>query len=138
MIFAVLTLSAAIKWIPGEIAFVRYFDIVNPMPGITPGNRLKAEKELLEYRSQSPFAWRLIGDAYLHLDGNVFAAEAAYIKAVELGGEKASIYNSLAETAIKKGDFAKSAEYTKKAFELFPTHPKYREKIKKLQPDIQL
>ena len=122
---AAATLVAALRWIPGEIAFARFSDAVHPLPGAIATDPQTAEREALARRGRSYAVWELVGERRLGY-GDPAGAETAFFNAQKWGGERASLQWKLAAAAEMMNRPEEAARYRRRARELFPTNPIYR------------
>jgi len=124
-LFAAATLAAALRWIPGELAFARFSDAVRPLPGAVPTDPLAAERKALALRGGSRAVWELVGERRF-AGGDPLGARSAFLAARERGGDRAALEWKLAGCAEAVGDRAAAEEHRRRARELFPTNPIYR------------
>lgn len=124
-LFAGATLVAALRWIPGEIAFARFSDAVRPLPGAIVTDPAIAERDALARRGRSCVVWELVGDRRLGY-GDAAGAETAFFNAQKWGGERAALQWKLAAAAEMRNRPAEAALHRQRARELFPTNPIYR------------
>ena len=124
-LFAGATLVAALRWIPGEIAFSRFSDAVHPLPGAIATDPQTAEREALARRGRSCAVWELVGERRLGY-GDPAGAQTAFLAAQKWGGDRASLRWKLAAAAEMMHRQKEAALHRKRARELFPTNPIYR------------
>ena len=77
-------------------------------------------------RPQHPFAFNLAG-AFYFARGNYDKAEKYYLQAHSLDARRPGVLRKLADLSDMRGDSVQAVKLRKRARELFPSNPEYRE-----------
>lgn len=129
LMMAVGSLWGSWRWVQGEVAFARFYDLL--MPGsaeeasrVTPAAIERAYRRVTAYRPGLAAARELAGD-YEMARGDLVAAEARYQEARRINPRRPAVYRRMAMLEVRRGNREAAREYIGKAHELFPRNPAY-------------
>ena len=127
VLLGVFSLYRNQRYLEGDAAFTRFFDLLHTPQGGIPDEPaiIRAWQKLEKLRKDHPFACNMLGD-YFMAKGDVFRAEQLYKESLKRDPYRPAVYMRLADIELKRFEFDKAEELRKKAHSLFPTHPKYK------------
>lgn len=134
LIIAGIILSAAAGWssyyyLAGDRALARLQDKLHPptretVARLAPFTVEQLSDEVQQYRPNAAVTFVLLGDWHSG-NGNLYAAERSYFRALEVDPIRPSAYMRLARLCLLRGDKDQAELYRQKAHALFPRSRHY-------------
>ena len=128
----IYSLFAGMKVLSRELAFYELQNLCDPrfktredFARLSEEEVLRVLKNAVTVAPESPFPWATAAD-FMMSKGKFSSAEDFYLEASKRSPERPSFYFSLYRVQKLEGKYQDAAENLKKAIELFPNNPKYK------------